>query len=220
MTIAISGNGTITGISANGLPSGIITSTQIATGTITSTQIAANTIAASNILNTSKLDTGNMPAGSVVQVIYTEASGRAAYSTGSSLNSFDNLNFYADAGKISATITKLYSGSALRVTAGYSYMLIAGNNGLHGFVIWKDSSNKRNFSQDWGRDSSSTTGVYREFTAYFTGLSTGSHTFNAVPIRGNNAPPIGWIRNSNQGDMGDNVNANTTSFVMIEEIIA
>lgn len=49
MTIAISGNGTITGIAANGLPAGIITSTQIASN--------------------SRLATTNLPAGSIVQVV-------------------------------------------------------------------------------------------------------------------------------------------------------
>ena len=62
MTIAISGNGTITGISANGLPSGIITSTQIATGAITATQIAANTITgtqiAANTVGVSQITSG------------------------------------------------------------------------------------------------------------------------------------------------------------------
>jgi hypothetical protein len=47
MTIAISGNGTITGIATGGLPSGIIT--------------------ANNIVSTSALARGNLPAGTVLQ---------------------------------------------------------------------------------------------------------------------------------------------------------
>lgn len=202
MTVTISGNGTFTGTS------------------LTTDNIAANTITSSNILSTSKLATGNMPVGSIVQVVYTETAGRTAISQSGSLNSFDDLNYYADSGKVSATITKLYSSSVLRVTAGYAWMYTSGN-GHHGFVIWKDSSTKKNFGQDWGRDYYSTaSALYREFTAYFPGLAAGSHQFNAVPIRGNNAAPIAYIRNPNQTDMGDNVNSNTISFVMIEEIIA
>lgn len=202
MPVTISGNGTFTGTS------------------FTANNIAANTITSNNILSTSQLATGNMPIGSVLQVVYTETAGRSTYNQSGSLNSFDDLNFYADSAKISATITKAFSSSVLRVTAGYSWMYTSGN-GLHGFVIWRDSSTKKNFGQDWGRDwTTNACALYREFTAYFTGLSTGSHTFNAVPVRGNNSAPIGFTRNPNQSDMGDNVNTNMTSFVMIEEIAA
>jgi hypothetical protein len=172
---------------------------------------------ASNI-TAGTLDRARLSAGSILQVIYTETAGRTTFSTSSSLNSFDDLNYYIDSAKISGTITKLYSSSALRVTVGYGWKYTSGS-GMHGFVIWRDSSTKKNFSQDWGRDwGSSSSSLYREFTAYFTGLSTGSHTFNAVPVRGDNGPPVAFTRNPNQSDVGDNINTNMISFVMIEEI--
>jgi len=70
MAIVINGSGTVTGISVGGLPDGIVDAGTLATDSVTAAKLKDDAIA-----------TGDLPAGSVVQVVHTQDGSHATGTT-------------------------------------------------------------------------------------------------------------------------------------------
>lgn len=104
MPVTISGNGTFTGTS--------FTANNIAANTITSNNIATNTITSNNISSTSRLASGNMVAGSIIQVLQGWKSDTFS-TTSTSLQ---------DVAGLSVTITPTSSASKFLIMVNLTYL--------------------------------------------------------------------------------------------------
>ena len=149
-----------------------ITSANIVDGTITNTDISASAnIPASKLSGTGKVLQVTSP---------TVLQGATTYSSQACTLLTSNI-YYPDPMKISNTITKQSATSMLIVTYKYNVDYI-GANGVHNFLVWKDSSN---FHLD-GKDLHSASGQVPDSqsgSVIFTGLGTGSHTLHCCPAR-------------------------------------
>jgi hypothetical protein len=122
--------------------------------------------------------------------------------------------YYIDAAKRSATYTKQSSSSVLLVHFGYSFRRTGANAGLHSFLIFKDSSTYQIVGHDIDRDGNGPGMIQVSGTQPFTGLSTGSHTFNMVPARSNSSTAAHGINGSAYNDQP----TPTSSYIYIMEV--
>lgn len=218
MTIAISGNGTITGISANGLPSGIITSTQIATGTITATQIASGTITATQIAASA--------ANKVLAVTKTYESNTTVSFSSVGGTRLGSLDFYYPVNvRIGGAFTKLSSTSRVVV---YGWYHTWASSNFHDTWIWRsgDENNAKHLGVDpyahSGEDGPSPRRFYG-YSYYITweGLATGSHTFYLASGTGDTRDHTGELNPNNGASRNPDTSDHPTfsqMFVMEVEV--
>jgi len=114
MPITINGSGTITGISAGGLPDSVVTTDDIANSAVTDAKIAA--VAASKLTGT--VAKAALPTGSVLQVV------SATYST----QVLNSTTTYTDTG-LSASITPTSSSSKILVIVSQTAYKDGSNTG-------------------------------------------------------------------------------------------
>jgi hypothetical protein len=169
MTIIINGSGSISGLSAGGLPDGSVTAGDL-----------ASTLDLTGKSVTLPSGVGGKVVGISTPTIYTN--GASAQETPSQIGS--TSIYYSNSLKISNTYTKQLSSSLLLVTFNYNYNNYGSASGLHSLVVWKDASNFRGIVHDIQRAcNASSSAMSFSSTAVFDGLSTGSHTFNVAPAR-------------------------------------
>jgi hypothetical protein len=127
MLIFDGGANSISGLAVGGLPSGVVTGTNIANNTLTSSQLAASQI----------LTATNMPTGSVIQTVsYTLENSQTFASGGSTQN--------AQATNITANITPQFSSSRIKISVfiPWQYAITSVSNPSYGyFFIWRGSTN-------------------------------------------------------------------------------
>ena len=207
MPIAISGNGTITGISANGLPSGIITvDTLASTLNLSSKTVTLPSAAANKVLQT-------------VQVY--QSSTRVAYSSESNIALTADFR-YINSIKIGGSITKISSTSYCVVIAHYSHRVDTSN--LHDTYMWcAETSDYRHLGYDPYRQSGPI-GMNRTnwtFMQTFTsGMTSGTKTFWLASGTGDSRSNTGVLNYNPEADatFGDTTNTPTTSQMIVMEI--
>jgi hypothetical protein len=126
---------------------------------------------------------------------------------------------YNNTVKMQHSITKQSSTSHLYVRARAYFRLVTNGHGVHGFLIWKDSSNYYSSGENW-HDVTSYNGPFLlEYEGIFTGLGTGSHTFFAAPAR-SDGTSFGCVLNPNSSDVsGSHVPLGQfSSFITITEV--
>jgi len=171
MAIQINGNGTITGISAGGLPAGTVTSATLASGAITSTA---------------------MPAGSVVQVVQTYHDSLVTIS-GSSEQDFGltcTITPKASGNKILVSMTGC-CGSEVTDNFGRGFFKVSVGGGSdstigdHFFIGGRKTSTRD--TETWTHD------------YLYTTSSASAHTFKLGyrVIDGNNMSIGGWAHDGN-----------------------
>jgi hypothetical protein len=168
MTIIINGSGSISGLSAGGLPDGSVTAGDLAsTLDLTGKSVTLPSGVGGKVIGISTPTTYNN--GASAQESATQIGSTSIY--------------YVDSLKLSNTYTKQSSSSLLLVTFNYNYNNYGSGNGLHSFVVWKDSSNYRGIVHDIQRLGNIGTATSFSSTAVFDGISAGSHTFYVAPAR-------------------------------------
>lgn len=199
--------------------SGLIQAAQI--GSVSNTAISG-VIEVSQLADTLNLasKTVTLPAGVGGKVLgissITIDSTSATYSA--SPTQLGNLPiYYVSGGVRSATITKQSATSRILVFFAYTTQTTQFVNN-HTIVVFKDSSNYVILGYDinrWANDIGST--VVATGVIPFSGLGTGSHTFNVVPCRSNNAGTQGVAIN---GRVQSDQSEPTSSYVYAMEVEA
>lgn len=160
-------------------------------------------------------------AGKVLQVV------KNSYNSRYSSTNYTNAVFspqgrgvgYNNNVKMQHSINKQSSTSHLYVRVR-AYLKVATNgHGIHGFLIWKDSTNYFSSGENW-HDVTTYNGPFLlEYEAIFTGLGTGSHTFFGAPAR-SDGTAFGCVLNPNSGDVGGGhvPLGQNASFITITEV--
>jgi hypothetical protein len=147
MAIVINGSGTVTGISVGGLPDGIVDAGTLATNSVDSAELIDGSIDTAHIA-ADQITGAILPAGSVLQVVSTSASGSTTSSS-----------TYADYG-LSVTITPSSTSSKI-------FVMIAAN-------LQKDTGSNAN---SWnGRMMRDSTQLMSQTGLMWTNTSTYAHT--------------------------------------------
>lgn len=147
------------------------------------------------------------------QVVYYS---RSSFNSGSSyVTQFQDFR-HPSGGRISGTFNKLESSTTLVVTTTYACRETGGN--IHAFAMWCDAGNNTDLFRATHRDPYHQTQnqVNETYTASYTGLSAGNHTFYAAAGRGdgtNHTYNVNFNENSFDG-LGINTNAYSMIFVM------
>ena len=207
MAVTISGLGTVTGISAGGLPSGVVT---------------VDTLASSLNLSSKTITLPSTAANKVLQTVQVyQSSTRVAYSGESNVALTGDYR-YINSIKIGGSITKLSSTSYCLVIAHYSHWVNTTN--LHDTYMWcAETSDYRHLGFDpyrmSGPQGSNKTGV--TFMQTFTsGQTAGTKTFWLASGTGDSRTNTGVLNWNPETDGGntDTANAPTTSQMIVMEI--
>jgi hypothetical protein len=208
MTIAISGNGTITGIASGGVPAGTVT-----VDTLASTlNLASKTL--------------TLPAGMANKVLamtkVVDSNTTVSFS-GVGGTQLGSLDFYYPVNvRIGGSHTKVSSTSRLVVHGWYHTWA---DSNFHDTWMWRsgDENNAKHLGVDpyaqSGEDGPSARKNYGyAYSVIFEGLATGSHTFYLASGAGDTRSWTGELNPNNSGRNPDTSNAATFSQMFVTEI--
>jgi len=119
MAIVINGSGTVTGLAVGGLPDGTVDSGTLATDSVTSAKLEASAITA-----------GDLPAGSVLQVLIVEDSSQMAVATTTYTDT--NLSLSITPSSTSSKILAMWNvqGNLSAASAGWGTRLVRGSTNV------------------------------------------------------------------------------------------
>lgn len=199
MAITINGTGSITGLSAGGLPDSSITSDDIASGAVTAAKLASGAARS------------NFGAGAVLQVVSYEYTGTQSVSNNATWN----------ATNITASITPTSSSSKIIIIAKVGFSSTDQNVG-YGFSIYRNSTSLNNATG--GSTSNATSQSMSPYRAgqpydliqvplyYVDSPSTTSSTAYTVRCWCPNSPGYNTLINASQ----NNYSRSTSSIILME----
>ena len=198
MAITINGSGTITGVSAGGLPDGSVTADDLAS----TLDLGSKTL-------TIPTDTTGLPAGTVVKVTYLEYSGRQTLvaSGGSVITTMGT--FTKDSSTSTIYLIGDMIGSGSSATAVGVYVSIDDSAPANDDISFYHSYHYEAHGSDYSYNNPLLKPYH--FHSRRTGISTGSHTVRIGWKHPNNSSsrPFGVVNPTRTSDVGDIQNART-----------